>query len=139
MKRPTYRAAAATAPRAAAFISLSSAAQGGQEIVAQEDLIHCFVDGAALLADIAYPRIALDVPAILYIDDIRLGREDLCGGGHWEACPRRSLGLRDRPPRSGRRPGDERDGPSRPALGPRPGQVPQKVALTLSSGRGGTR
>jgi acetyl esterase/lipase len=74
MERPTYFAPLAAALLAAVITALPSAAQSGRDIVAQEDLIYCFVDGAALLADIAYPRNASDVPAILYVH-----------GGRWRA------------------------------------------------------
>jgi len=53
------------------------AAQGSGGITVEEDLIYCFVDGAALLADVAYPANASGVPAILYIH-----------GGRWRAGSR---------------------------------------------------
>jgi len=63
------------------------AAQGTGEIKVEEDLIYCFVDGAALLADIAYPANATGVPAILYVH-----------GGRWRAGSRTAasgLNVRD--------------------------------------------
>ncbi len=78
MHRPTLLGPPAAALLVALLVALPSAAhaaaQGAPEIVAEEDVIYCFVDGAALLADLAYPRDAADVPAILYIH-----------GGRWRA------------------------------------------------------
>ena len=48
--------------------------QSGAEIVEQKDVIFCRVDGAALLADIAYPTGGENLPAMLYIH-----------GGRWRS------------------------------------------------------
>lgn len=63
-------------------------AQAGGGVAYEEDVIYCRVDGAALLADLAYPTAAAGpVPAILYIH-----------GGRWRAGSRASdsgLDVRD--------------------------------------------
>jgi acetyl esterase/lipase len=51
--------------------------QERQDVVTVEDLIYCQVDGAALLADIAYPVMDEPLPVILYIH-----------GGRWRAGSR---------------------------------------------------
>lgn len=77
----------------AAFLILAgsladpAAAQASREIVAEQDVIYCRVDGAALLADIAYPAGGEDLPAMLYIH-----------GGRWRSGSKedeRGLQVRD--------------------------------------------
>ncbi|HUE96893.1 MAG TPA: prolyl oligopeptidase family serine peptidase [Longimicrobiaceae bacterium] len=58
------------------WVSPAPAQQAGG-IVAEQDVIYCRVDGAALLADIAYPEQVANRPAILYIH-----------GGRWRAGSR---------------------------------------------------
>lgn len=60
-----------------AFVPQPLEAQSGATIVQEEDVIFCRVDGAALLADLAYPPGADGLPAILYIH-----------GGRWRAGSR---------------------------------------------------
>jgi acetyl esterase/lipase len=64
-----------------------ASAQTAREIVAEEDVIYCRVDGAALLADIAYPSREANLPAMLYIH-----------GGRWRSGSKedtRGLQVRD--------------------------------------------
>ncbi len=59
-------------PLAGAVVAWSSPLTA--QVVGQEDMIYCQVDGAALLADIAHPQDGSDLPAILYIH-----------GGRWQS------------------------------------------------------
>jgi len=62
---------------AATALASLALTEGTGAIEVEEDLVYCFVDGAALLADIAWPANASDVPAILYVH-----------GGRWRAGSR---------------------------------------------------
>jgi len=68
----------------AALAAAPASAQGGRQVTVQRDVIYGTDQGSALVADLAYPASAQDLPAIVYVH-----------GGSWRAGSRNGNGALD--------------------------------------------